>query len=129
MNEDIVGPRGKRILYSWPIHGYIHKEDVKYFEMFKKNCSKKGVHMNYDGKKEDCGWSILLKRNNRIEDVLIPIAEASGIDVDVFIDEFVDRFLESIKLECKKNGVVKEIGRFRKDTIGRTVSKIVEVNQ
>ena len=128
MNENIVGPRGKRILYSWPIHGYIHREDVKHFEVFKKNCSRKGVHMNYDGNKEDCGWSIYLKRGNRIERDFIPIAEAMGIDADVFIDEILDQFREGIKMEFKKTGVVKEIGMFRRNTISKTVSKVVSVN-
>ena len=82
MSEDKVGPRGKRILYSKFLSGGIHKDDYNQVEEFKQNCSRKGIHMNYDGKKKRCAWSILLKRNNKIEDVLIPFALASGVDAD-----------------------------------------------
>ena len=128
MDEEVVGPRGKRLLYSKFFSGGIHKEDVKDYEEFGDNCSRKGIHMNYDGKKKDCGWSIRLKRGNKIERDFIPIAEVMGIDADVFIDEILDQFRESIKMEFKKTGVVKEIGMSRKNTISKTVSKVVSVN-
>lgn len=128
-NENIVGPRGKRLLYSRFFSGGISKDDAKHLEEFKTNCSRKNSHMNYDGKKKDCGWSILLKRNNKIEKVLIPIAEASGFDVDIFIDEMIDQFLKNISRECIKNDPVKEISIFRKDTISKIVPDIIEIKK
>ena len=128
MGEDIVGPRGKRLLHSRFFSGGIHKDDSEHLEEFKNYCSRKGIHMNYDGKKKNCGWSIRIKRGNRIERDFIPIAEAMGIDADVFIDEILDQFREGIRMEFKKNGVVKEIGMFRKNTINKTVSKVVEIS-
>jgi len=124
MSEDIVGPRGKRVLYSKFFAGGIHESDLKHLREFKRNCFTKGIHMNYDGKKRGCGWSILFKRNNKIEKTLVPIAMESGIDIDVFIDEMIDRLLEDLKTECAKNKLAKEVGTFRKDEIKKVVSNI-----
>ena len=126
MSEDKMGARGNWLFYSKPVHGYIHKDDDKERKEFKNNCSRKNIHMNYDGKKRRCGWLVLLKRNNRIEKVLIPFALASGIDADIFIDEVIDEFLENIKIECTKNDLAEKVGSFRKDTISKVVSKIKE---
>jgi len=126
MSEDKVGPRGKRILYSRFFSGGIHKDDSEELEEFKRNCSRKDIHMNYDGKKKRCAWSILLKRNNKIEEILIPFALASGVDADVFIDEVIEKFLENIKLECTKNDLPEKVESFRKDTIEKVVSKTVQ---
>lgn len=123
MEEDMVGARGKRLLYSRFFSGGIHKDDSKELEEFKNNCSRKDIHMNYDGKKKRCAWSVLLKRNNKIERILVPFALASGIDADVFIDEVIDEFLENIKLECTKNDLTQKVGSFRKDTISKIVAK------
>jgi len=124
MNEDMVGARGKRLLYSKFFSGGIHKDDAKYLNEFKSNCSKKDIHMSYDGKKKKCAWSILLKRNNKIENTLIPFALTSAIDADVFIDEVIDEFLENIKVEYTKNDLAEMVGSFRKDTIKKSVSKL-----
>lgn len=126
MSEDIVGPRGKRLIYSKFFSGGIHREDVEHLDKFKNNCSRKGIHMNYDGRKKECAWSVLLKRNNKIEEILIPFALASGVDVDVFIDEIIEKFLENIKLECTKNDLSEKVESFRKDTIEKVVSKTVQ---
>ena len=126
MSEDNIGPRGKRLLYSRFFSGGIHRDDFKHLEEFKYNCSRKESHMNYDGKKESCGWSILLKRNNKIEEILIPIALTSGINADIFIDEVLDEFLENIKTECTNNNLSKELGSLRKSTISKTVSNVIE---
>lgn len=126
MSEDKVGPRGKRLLYSRFFSGGIHKDDYNQVEEFKQNCSRKNIHMNYDGKKKRCAWSILLKRNNNIEEILIPFALASGVDADVFIDEIIEKFLENIKLECTKNDLPEKVGAFRKDTIEKAVAKTVK---
>ena len=126
MSEDKVGPRGKRILYSRFFSGGIHKDDYNQVEEFKQNCSRKNIHMNYDGKKKRCAWSILLKRNNKIEDILIPFALASGVDADVFIDEIIEKFLENIKLECTKNDLPEKVESFRKDAIEKAVVKTVQ---
>jgi len=122
--EDIMGARGKRLLHSRYFSGGIHKDDFKDIKEFKKNCSRKNIHMNYDGKKHRCAWSILLKRNNKIENVLIPFALESGIDTDVFIDEVIDAFLENIKLECTRNDLVSKVESFRKDIVSKTVEVI-----
>jgi len=126
MEEDTIGPRGKRLLHSRYFSGGIHKDDFKDLEEFKKNCSRKDIHMNYDGKKESCAWSILLKRNNKIEKILIPFAQASGIDADVFIDEVLDEFLENIKLECTDNNLAQKMGTLRKKAISKTISNVIE---
>lgn len=125
-DEEILNPRGKRLAYSRFFAGGMHKDDSVLLRDFKRNCAKKGIHMSYDGMKKCCGWSILLERNNRIENALISIAAASGIDADVFIDEVVSKFLENIEAEFKKNNLAKKVGTFRKDAIDKTVVKLVE---
>ena len=129
MNEDIVGPRGKRILHSRFFSGGIHRDDTKDIEEFGNNCSRKGIKMSYNGKKKDCGWSIRIKRGNKIEKVLIPIAEASGLDADIFIDEMLDQFLKNISRSCTKNNTGEEISSFRKDTINKIVPTIIEIKK
>jgi len=129
MSENIVGPRGRRVLYSRFFSGGIHKDDAKHLEEYKNNCSRKDIHMNYDGKKKRCAWSTLLKRNNKIENVLIPIAEDSGFDADIFIDDMLDQFLKNISRSCVKNNPVEEISIFRKDTISKIVPDIIEIKK
>jgi len=126
-DREILNPRGKRLAYSNFFGGWMHRADCRKLVVeFKRNCAKRGMHMNYDGKKNRCGWSILLERNNRIENVLIPIAVASGINADIFIDELLDKFLENIEVKYTKNGLAKEIDTFRRDTIDKTVVKLVK---
>ena len=129
MNENIVGPRGKRVIYSRFFSGGIHKDDIEELEEFKQNCSKKGIKMNYNGKKQSCGWSILFKRNNKIERVLIPIANMSGIDVDIFIDEVIDELLDSIKKQCEEKELTRESESFKKSTVSKIISNVIKVNQ
>ena len=129
MNNDIVGPRGKRVLYSKPFHGFIHRDYIKDIKEFKYNCYREGIHMNYDGKKKDCGWSILVQQGNKIKKVFIPIAEANGIDVNIFTKETLDRVLKNISRSCVKNDPVKEISSFRKETINKIVPDIIEIKK
>ena len=125
-NEEIFNPRGKRLAYSRFFTGGMHKDDSEELKDFKRNCAEKGVHMSYDGRKKCCGWSILLKRNNKIEGTLTPIATACKSDVDAFVDELLDEFLENIEVECKKSGIIKELDAFRKTTINKTVSGVTK---
>lgn len=126
MSEDMVGARGKRLLNSKFFAGGIYKDDLKYLIEFKSNCSRKGTHMSYDGTKRGCAWATMLKRNNRIERILLPIAEASKMDVDVFIDEVIDEFLDNVEAECVRKDLANKVGSFRKDTISKVVNKIVQ---
>ena len=128
MNENIVGPRGKRILHSRFFSGGIHKDDIEELEEFKQNCSKKGIKMNYNGKQQSCGWSILFKRNNKIEKILVPIADMSGIDTDIFIDEVISELLNSIKKQCEEKELTRESESFKKSTISKIISKIIDHN-
>ena len=126
MSEKKIGPRGRRILYSWFFSGGVHKDDHKDIQEFKDNCAMKGIHMSYDGKNRRCGWSILIKRDNRLEKILMPFAQASGIDADVFIDEVLDEFLENIKLECTDNNMAHKLGMLRNDVISKTISNVIK---
>ena len=122
--EEVMGPRGKRLFYSRFFSGGIYRADEKHLDEFKHNCSRKNLNMNYNGEKNECGWLTLLKRNNKIEDMLIPIAYACKSNTDVFINELLNEFLENIKVECEKSGVIEEIDSFRKDSINKTVSGV-----
>ena len=104
----------------------LNRQLDKHLKEFKSNCSRKGDHMNYDGKKKSCGWATLLKRNNNIERIFIPIAEKSGTDVDVFIDEILNEYLENIKIECTKNNLAKETTSFRKNTFSTMITNMIE---
>ena len=128
MNEEIVGPRGKRILHSRFFSGGIHKDDIEELEEFKQNCSKKGIKMNYNGKQQSCGWSILFKRNNKIERILVPIANMSGIDTDTFIDEVIAELLDSIKKQCEEKELTRESESFKKSTVSKIISKVIDHN-
>lgn len=124
MNEDVVGARGKQLLYSKRLGGIIHRDFTKDLVEFGDNCARMGIHMNYDGKKKDCGWSIALKQTNEITRTLSPFALASGMDGIVFIKDVVGEFLENFKVECIKTDFVKELGSFRKDAISKTVFNV-----
>ena len=127
MAEEVVrGPWGKRLFYSRFFSGGIYRKDEKHLDKFKHNCSRKNLNMNYNGEKTECGWLVLLKRNNKIEDTLIPIATACKINVDAFVDELLDEFLENIETECKKSGIIKEMDAFRKNTINKSVSVVTK---
>jgi len=129
MNNDIVGPRGKRVLHSRFFSGGIHKDDIEELEEFKQNCSKKGIKMSYNGKQQSCGWTILFRRNNKIEKILVPIANMSGIDIDVFIDEVIAELLDSIKKQCEEKELARESESFKKNTVSKIISNVIKVNQ
>lgn len=126
VENEVMGPRGKRLFYSRFFSGGIYRDDEKHLDKFKHNCSRKNSNMNYNGEKRECGWLTLLKRNNKIEDTLIPIATACKSDVDAFIDELLGEFLENIESECKKSGIIKELDTFRKNTINKSVSVVTK---
>ena len=112
--------------YSKKVQGGIHIGDEEEYIKFTENCSKKNMKLSYDGNNRECGWLTLFKRNNKIESVLIPIARSCNSNVDAFINEILEKFVENVIAECKKNNLSLEIELNRKDIVDKTVTDVTK---
>jgi len=108
--------------FSVFFQGGIHESDIKELDRFRENCQKKNLKYNYDGEHRECGYLTMLRRNNKIESTLIPIAKACNSNPDVFINRLIDKFLENVILECKQNNLTIQIENYKKELIDKTVS-------
>ena len=120
MSEENFGPRGRAAIeaaknayqkmlnkFEQGVHATVHIDDIPKWLELRKKLSDMGLSMNYNGKRRECGMSLILDISLAVINEIEPVADAYNYSTKEYLEQQFKPFLAKIKEEYLKQSLLK----------------------